>query len=416
MGITLSDLNKLAETGNKDSILHPGFNIMTSSLGAPEQGFGGYLDPYNVSNLTQVASMPADDLESGGTAFFSTYFSIPRFSAETLLASLATLANAVTLLAVVCSRCQRARSVYNRLFINLAVANMMSCTLSWLCNNLLFLFNKEIVHLIVTSFNMCRLFVYLTAAVFVSSAFGIVSTVTMLGFTSVQYFAICRPLHHQAIFRTTRTRLFLAAAWGLSLLCSFLPFLALVIIAQQRDCSADLLTLISNFVVYGVNCCVGIVGAIYAIIIVLCVRIFYEIKVIGMRISRHRNERQDVKAERRAFVTIVILLCTLTVFFTPYSVIYVVSLNSKNPGFGFKDEGIIYYMTILPYFKFLSDPLIYGLRMREVKDGCLRMLAKCGLGNCPCLKSQMNKIFQPVHVRTNSLYLHRLSSRSTSVS
>lgn len=43
------------------------------------------------------------------------------------------------------SQTRQQTSVYNILFVNLAVTNVLSCVLMWLSNNLLVLFNEHMV-------------------------------------------------------------------------------------------------------------------------------------------------------------------------------------------------------------------------------------------------------------------------------
>ena len=296
---------------------------------------------------------------------------------------MALVINTVTLIAMKNARYHRSKAVYNTLFINLAIANMLTCVLSWLCNNVIFLFEQQILSMVIMTFNICRLYVYLTAAVFVTSASGIVSTLTMLGFTTVQYFAICRPLHHQHLLRKRKVRIFICCSWLVSLLAGIVPFVVLLFVTQRRPCDAALLDVILQVVISGVNTCVALVTVMFLIIVALCIRIFVRIRCLGVRIAQHRHERNLMKGEKRAFVTIVILVVTLATLVIPYTIIYMVSLNSSQD-MGIQSQAVIYYMNLLPYFKFLVDPLVYGLRMREFKEGCLSIGAKFGLKQCGC--------------------------------
>ena len=81
--------------------------------------------------------------------------------------------------------------------------------------------------------------------------------------------------------------------------------------------------------------------------------------------TRFRFE-QSLRSERRAFATIVTLLVTLNVFFVPSIVVHVISLNAPDVTL-LSNGAVIYFMNMLPYFKYASDPIIYGLRMRELQ-------------------------------------------------
>ena len=69
----------------------------------------------------------------------------------------------------------------------------------------------------------CLFFIYLMAALFVSTAFSVVSTLTMLGFSVVQYLAV-RRVTHPSPSSSSRVGLFIVLAWTFSLLGGIAPF------------------------------------------------------------------------------------------------------------------------------------------------------------------------------------------------
>lgn len=325
-----------------------------------------------------------EEVDAGQASFFETYFSVPRFATETVLAIISAICNLLALGAVYHTRGRQ--TAYHLLFFNLAVANILSCILSWLCNNVLFLFQKEIDAQMETGTSLCEIFVFLLAGVFASSSFGLVSTLTMLGFSSVQYFAICKPLHHQSIVRKKKICIFITCTWSITLAGAFIPFIVLINITKNSECDPLLLGKILDVIVFGSNISIGVVGAAYITIVCLCLIIYAEIRSLQKRLSQFRFD-QDMSSERKSFITIVILLTTLTVFFIPYAVVYVVSLN-KQAESAMENKALIYYMNLLPYVKFFSDPIIYGMRMQEVREGWRRMLVKFGITErCRCCVS-----------------------------
>jgi len=63
-------------------------------------------------------------------------------------------------------------------------------------------------------------------------------------------------------------------------------------------------------------------------------------------------------------------------------------------------------MNLLPYVKFTSDPVIYGLRMREVKVGFLMVIRgfcalRRGVSDCLCPTREDDDFYEmtslPVH-------------------
>ena len=275
---------------------------------------------------------------------------------------------------------------YHILFTNLSVANILCSILSWLCNNTLFLFEDHITFMIISgTHTVCELFVYLMAAVFVSTSFGIVSTLTMLGFATVQYFAICNPLHHETIVRKRRIWIFISCTWTITLGSACIPFITLLNIVKKGECGETMLSHILFMVVLTTNVSIGVVALFYIIIISLCLRIYAEIYKLQKRLSQFRFN-QEVNTERKAFVTILILIATLTVFSIPFTVVYVVSLNSSSGSY-LQSDALIYYMNLLPYIKYFTDPIIYGARMREIRDTWRHVLVRCGLVKCTCIQS-----------------------------
>ena len=345
--------------------------------------------------------------ESNGIQFFDTYFSTSRFAVETLFASFAAIFNLLALAVVRrANRNNQSYSAYNTLFINLACANVFACMLAWLTNNILFLFKHQIVKLMVEGTSVCKVFLYLLAAVYVSCSFEIVSVLTMLGFTIVQYYAICRPLYHMAIIRKQKIYIFIACSWSLTVLIAMVPFDALVIVTAKRDCDENLLHYIISTTVLGANISICGVALMYVIIISICVRIYLEIRLLEQRLSHFRFVN-DVQGQRKAFITTVILLISLSVFFLPYTTMFIVTLNNDNSTY-IHNNVVIYYMNILPYLKFMSDPIIYGLRMREVQELCLRVGVRCGCVRCLCCTKC--DVMDPPASPTVTLSMHHMNS------
>ncbi|ELT95936.1 hypothetical protein CAPTEDRAFT_186654 [Capitella teleta] len=334
----------------------------------------------NHSHSFNIEAGPNDSASDDSNGFFNVYFSTPRFATETALAITSTVVNFVVLACIHQTKTHRTGTVYNALFVNLVMANICTCILAWFCNNSIMLFELPLLRLILIQNRPCTAFVYLMAAVFLQAAAGIVVTLTMLGFATVQYLAICKPLEHLHMVSKSRLICFIAVSWAVSLLCGIVPSIVLYIISERLECDDDLLNHILNIAGVGNKVSVVIVGSIFLVIVVLCCRIYIEVKRLQRRLSRFRFD-QDVNYEKKAFITTVILLATLTFFFLPYITAYLISYN---PGTG-KDTALIYYMTLLPYFKFLSDPLIYGARMREVREACFRLSVQCGFKGCVCL-------------------------------
>jgi len=88
--------------------------------------------------------------------------------------------------------------------------------------------------------------------------------------------------------------------------------------------------------------------------------------VMVTKTGRHDNSDSASTQDRKAFVTTVILLATLTFFFLPHTIYFFVSLNTDTSHESMSSVTsllLVLYMTLLPYLKMISDPLVYGVRI-----------------------------------------------------
>jgi len=119
------------------------------------------------ANEVTTESLKSDDLpvyyldntsetQHSSASLLDVYYSQNRFAAETVCALVAAAANILVLVAM--RRAQnimtvgqiRSSTAYSILFINLGIANSLSCILSWLANNSLFMFNHQLIHVLNT--------------------------------------------------------------------------------------------------------------------------------------------------------------------------------------------------------------------------------------------------------------------------
>ena len=201
----------------------------------------------------------------------------------------------------------------------------------------------------------------------------------MLGFSVVQYLAIRRVTHPSFDSNASRVGVFIVLAWTFSLLGGIAPFTVMLIFARYQPCGPNLRRLVKLVFLYGVDVCVAFVIIVYVTIFILCSLIYLRIRAINRQLVRY-DHVANVHCERRAFGTIAMMLVTLGLFFAPYMTLHVLSLNLPAASDYLHDSAVVYYMNLLPYFKFTSDPIIYGLRMREVKVGFLSLSKLCYKG------------------------------------
>lgn len=345
-----------------------------------------------LNNQTDLA--PLSSSSSSSSNFFETYYSRTRLFLEASLAFLAVLLNVVALTAMLCGSTRRHHlSLYNILFVNLSVANVLSCCLFLLSNNALVLLQRlDLYHI-----NICLFFIHLLAAIFLSSGFSIITILTMFAFSIIQYLAICRPLLQLHVLRRKSLYVFVACSWVLAFTFGLVPYLVALLVARQRPCEEWFIKLILRISTVETNTCICIVGLFYLLIVAASARIYAKIRS-GRRLMTQIRAEHDVRGERRAFFTILFLLSTLTLFLVPYTIVHLLSLNFTDNRL-LHNPLIIYYMNMLPYLKYMTDPVIYGLRMRELKDVCTAVKVTC-CRRCGCYDDELPST--PTHCRSRA--------------
>lgn len=334
---------------------------------------------FNISNVSGPFSFDEDGLAAD--AFFQTYFSVQRFAAECILAILAATCNCTALLVNKGHTYQH--PAYHILFRNLSVANALAVSSSWITNNSLFLFAPQLRHIP----DMCHVLLLLLALNLFSNAFGLVSGMTLVGFGLIHYLAICWPLRYDGIVTVTRVKAGVLSMWLISPVVALWPLLAYVVhLCSFGRCSPDN---IGDLNVIASDVAMGVLAVCYISLSAMCIRLYHEIRQLQRRLSENLWV-DDLKYEKKALITIVMLLGTLTVFFLPYYIVYMVSMNSWLVSLN-RNQAILYYMMLLPYIKYASDPIIYGKRMLGLQEEMRRKLVQtCCVRLAERLRSSSN--------------------------
>lgn len=107
----------------------------------------------------------------------------------------------------------------------------------------------------------------------------------------------------------------------------------------------------------------------------------FKVRQLQHRLLQFRaaDTGSELTQERRAFITTIMLLGTLTFFYLPHTIYYLVSFNggTSDP----EPTAVVFYMTTMPYIKMISDPIVYGVRMRRRRyRGATRVDAGRGAG------------------------------------
>ena len=154
-----------------------------------------------------------------------------------------------------------------------------------------------------------------------------------------------------------------------SLTGALVPLIVLVVITVLKSCELWLETLIQRLVTWCFNICGSINIALFTLNAGLCSCVYRQIRQVRREMIDYQFEH-SLRMERRALVTIITLLVTLLIFFVPYMVVHLISINVNSDTL-IDSDAVIYYMNMMPYAKYALDPIIYGLRMREI-HACAR--------------------------------------------
>ena len=324
-------------------------------------------------NITNRQNNEYDGFQDSET-FNGVYFSTGRLSTETILAAGSLLVNIVALVCLLCSG-RGKKSPYQMLFTNLVVTNIFATALLWTSNNMLYLFEDTFTRKVMEGVSYCDVFLAMICITFISSSFGIVAVLTLLGFSAVQCLAIWKPLIHPTIIRRRTMCYYLVAIWMVSFFAAGLPLVVLYSFVLGRECDNQRIISMKQAAKVVANINIGVFSLAFCTILMLCTKIYADLRAFRKRQLSFRRGSLIAK-EEKMFSTTLLLIASMTLFCIPYLILYVVWLNSKthNP---MDNEAVIYYMFMLPYLKFLSDPLVYGIRMKRVRQGWHRLCSRC---------------------------------------
>ncbi|KAI0213343.1 hypothetical protein LSAT2_001613 [Lamellibrachia satsuma] len=226
----------------------------------------------------------------------------------------------------------------------------------------------------------CRLQVMLLllSVSLIHMVFGISVAVLLLGFSVVQFLAVSQPLRYDHLVTVTKVRVALVGVWLTCTAVALLPIIAYFVqFGAGAGCSTERMRYIETLTMTGTNICVDLLMLIYVTIVALCLRIYVIIRQLQRRLSTSVHSWQnDVHYERRTFQSIVVLVVTMTVFTVPYCIVYIVTMNAHSDNMA-GNTAMLYYMNLLPYFKFASDPLIYRRGVTQLKSDLKKVLRSC---------------------------------------
>ena len=119
----------------------------------------------------------------------------------------------------------------------------------------------------------------------------------------------------------------------------------------------------------------------FLIIAALCLMIYLELRAIQSTVTDF-CWTQQLTSERNTFKSILLLVLTFTVFYLPFNIVFIISYNQDTVSGLINSKAIVFYMTLLPYFKFCSDPVLYRKSYKDICDNLSVVFSYC----CTCDK------------------------------
>ncbi|CAH1799864.1 unnamed protein product [Owenia fusiformis] len=270
----------------------------------------------------------------------------------------------------------------NFILLNLITSNMLAslCHLLTTTHELILIENQDL-------WNDWNIKIMADVSLYSYNMFYSASALSLLGLAINRYVAICKPYLHASLFTKARIKWFLLATWLLAL------FLALFLFLQWHipvpyTIHLNMLIIWPCFF-----------GLIFIIIIILYIHVYFEAKKVLF--GRCENVHNIVN-NHKAFVTTLLLTCTLVISSVPYWIAVILLVHHDNYTFR---TAWNYFMTNLPIVNFMLDPIIYSARTKDIQQGYYRLAVMlCKTRDWP---SQSNGV---ITTQTSIASVHRQSS------
>ncbi|XP_028249851.1 olfactory receptor 6N2-like [Parambassis ranga] len=185
-----------------------------------------------------------------------------------------------------------------------------------------------------------------------------------------RYVSICKPLQYPVIMRKTKVNIILVLAW-------FVPFCQTVvppiILISKKLCNFTLKGILCNSTIHKLHCVTTVAITIYGLIIFVNLAIlpllFILFTYINILVIVYRSCRE---VRRKAAQTCLPHLIVLINFFCLIAVdVLLLRLETEFP------TTVLFVMTLqMILYHPLFNPIIYGLKMKEINKHLLRLFSK----------------------------------------
>ena len=273
------------------------------------------------------------------------------------------------------------RTVHHTLLLNLAMCDMSGSMLLWMYYNSPIIFHQFQV----TGIEHCLFIVCVLCGSFILSL--CLSSLSLLSLALNQYLAICNPLVSTTTITRGKACCCIITIWLISATCAMIPGFSLLIRSRFSHCKYYAASMGET----SLEMCTYAMAALIIIIVILYGRIYREIVRYRMRtpaLTNRRPRSNDTEHNYKAFITILLLSSTLIFFWLPFMVFHFISAHVD---ISFIPDSVLYakfyVIDFMPMLNYITDPIIYGIRMREIRDAYHRLFAKL----MPCLISEPSR-------------------------
>lgn len=304
-------------------------------------------------------------------------FSRPASIIAVVLVSLAVLCNALSLLAI--SQVRMRLTGHLRLIISLATSDTVigiSC-ISFLINKVIFNYYQLGV-----GPRHCRRYFW-CVFVFVKALNSTALNMTLLNLMAMaadHYLAILRPLHHQSMMNKRRSKILLSCLWTVAAIAGFSDYLYVLpnfrrVAARYSFCEVVYISPFhEEYVTFGIAF-IAFVEMLFCYTRI-CVRIKQRERCM---LVRQNGLHVQLKYNTRGLVTSLLIVGTFVLCWLPMC-LFEVALIIKaktNPASLIRNLGKLnradQYLYDLHLINSICDPIIYAVRMSEVKLGYRRL-------------------------------------------